>query len=110
MGICVVLLAAAMVAQGVAGLQIFTALKPLLQKTKQLTNEGRQVALTAEEMFQTAKPKVLSTAGEARDLAKNFAECARGWKQGIDDAIEPLLRFRRSFRMKNSDRTTHKER
>jgi hypothetical protein len=109
-GICVILVAAALAAQGVAGFQILSAIRPLLRDSKQLTNEGEQLAAAAAELLKVTKPRVLSTAQEARDLARGVVEQARSWKAGAQNAVEPLLRFRQSFRVKAPKRSTQKRR
>lgn len=100
MGICVILFAAAMIAQAVAGLQMLRIIRPLLQKQLQLTNEAKHLLEISETMIRDATPRLLTTGDKARDLAKTTAERASDWKRGLKGIAEPLARVGGSSRAK----------
>lgn len=95
-GICVVVLAGAMALQGLAGLQILRILKPLLQKSRQLINEGKQVVEVSKTVVRDAKPGVLVTAAKARELADMAAARLRARKGELEELADPIRRLRGS--------------
>jgi hypothetical protein len=96
MGICVILLAAAMATQALAGFQILRILKPLLVKQRQLTNESKQLKEAAGNTIRDVRPKLLGTYHVVRDLAETTARRASEWKQGVEQIPHPWARLRKS--------------
>jgi hypothetical protein len=95
-GTCVLVLAGAMALQGLAGLQILRVLKPLLQKNRQLINEGKQVVEVSKKVVLDVKPGVLVTIGKARELAETAGARLRARKGELDELADPIRRLRGS--------------
>jgi len=100
MGICVILFAAAMTAQAVAGFRILSIIKPLLHQRRQLTNEAKHLVEMTGTMIHEATPRLLTTSDKVRDLAKTTAGRASGWKRGVEEIAELLPRPGGSSRAK----------
>ena len=100
MGICVILFAAAMTAQAVAGFRILSIIKPLLHQRRQLTNEAKHLVEMTGTMIHEATPRLLTTSDKVLDLAKTTAGRASGWKRGVEEIAELLPRPGGSSRTK----------
>ena len=100
MGICVILCAAAMIVQAVAGFRILRIVTPFFQKGRQLTLEVKRLSEITGAMVREAKPRLLATIDKARDLAKMTAGRASDWKRGVEEIAEPLSRLAGSSRAK----------
>jgi hypothetical protein len=100
MGTCVILCAAAMIVQAVAGFRILRIVTPFFQKGRQLTHEVKRLSEITGTIVRDAKPRLLATIDKARDLATITARRALDWKRGVEEIADPLARLRGSFRAK----------
>lgn len=107
MGICIILVAAAMATQAAAGFQLLRIIKPLLRQSRQLIHESKRLVELTETVVGDAKPRLVTTGGKARDFAKATAERASERKRGIEEIFEPLGRLRKSSRAKPRRIRTH---
>jgi hypothetical protein len=100
MGICVMLCAAAMIAQAVAGFRILRIVRPFFQKRRQLTDEAKHLLEMTGAMVREAQPRLLATSDKARELAKMTSGRASDWKRGVEEIAEPFSRLGGSSKAK----------
>jgi hypothetical protein len=109
MGACVVLFAAAMIAQAAAGFRMLRIIKPLHHKKRQLVSEMKHLIEMTEQLVRDAKPKVAVTTGKVQELRKMTTQRASEWKQHAEEITEIVARFRKSRGGKPPDIRTQPE-
>ena len=90
LGVCVAVLALAMLTQLVAAVSMYLALRPSISQAMQLVAQGKLLAQQSKELFGTVKPELLSTVDEIKLLATKLKGQGFELKQQWKDTLVPI--------------------
>jgi hypothetical protein len=90
LGVCVAVLALAMLTQAIAAATMLVTLRPLITQSLQAVAQGKLLAQHSKELFATLKPQLLSTSNAAKQIALTAKGQGTGLVQEWRTALVPV--------------------